>query len=268
MANWGNIKVRGNVSDRRGFAPKLGGISITGLALLMLLSYATGGNPLEILSTIEEVPLQNNTNLQQQFAGEDEYEIFASTVLGSNNEVWENIFQSQGKTYTEPTLVLFREATESGCGGAYSEIGPHYCPLDKTIYLDETFFEELTERFGASGGDVAEAYVIAHEVGHHVQNELDLLNRMNRTNEQSINIELQADCFAGIWAHFIKDLNVLNPGEIEEAMNAAAAVGDDRIQESITGNVNKETWTHGSSKQRVESFTRGYNEGKISACEL
>jgi predicted metalloprotease len=171
-------------------------------------------------------------------------------------------------------LVLFRTATNSACGTATSQIGPHYCPLDSTIYLDETFFDELTNRLGATGGDVAEAYVIAHEVGHHVQNELGIMNRVqtqqqalpSQANELSVQLELQADCFAGLWAHSIRDIGVFETNEIREAMDAAAAVGDDRIQERTQGYVNPENWTHGSSDQRVEWFNKGYQTGELSAC--
>ena len=161
------------------------------------------------------------------------------------------------------------------CGTATSQVGPHYCPLDKTIYLDETFFDELTNRFGAQGGDVAEAYVIAHEVGHHAQNELGIMTQVYDMRESdpqgadsaSVKLELQADCFAGLWAHSIKDIGVFEAGEIREAIDAAAAVGDDRIQEKVTGYVNPESWTHGSSAQRAEWFNRGYEEGQLAACE-
>jgi predicted metalloprotease len=155
-------------------------------------------------------------------------------------------------------------------------VGPHYCPLDKTIYLDETFFEELKNRFGAEGGDVAEAYVIAHEVGHHAQNELGIMSQVqkaqqssgNDANALSIKLELQADCFAGLWANSIKDQGVFEKGEIHEAMDAAAAVGDDRIQEKVIGYQNPESWTHGSSKERVEAFNKGYETGLLSSCNI
>jgi predicted metalloprotease len=151
---------------------------------------------------------------------------------------------------------------------ASSQVGPHYCPYDKKIYLDETFFDALVTELGASGGDVAEAYVIAHEVGHHVQNELGTLEAVNQSqdSEASINIELQADCFAGLWANSIKSAGVFDAGEIKEAMDAAAAVGDDHIQETVRGRVNPETWTHGSSEQRVKAFNTGYETGDLTSC--
>ena len=178
--------------------------------------------------------------------------------------MWAKEFKKENKNYIPPKLVLFRTATESGCGPATSEVGPHYCPLDQTIYLDETFFDELTKRFGAKGGDVAQAYVIAHEVGHHAQNGLGIMDQMknNPTNATSIKLEMQADCYAGLWANSIKDQGVLMPGEIGEAMDVAAAVGDDRIQKKVTGYINPETWTHGSSQQRVAWFNNGYSPRK------
>lgn len=189
--------------------------------------------------------------------------------------MWSNLFAQTGDAYTPPKLVLFRSATASSCGTATSQVGPHYCPLDQTIYLDETFFEELTNRFGAQGGDVAEAYVIAHEVAHHAQNELQIMDKVqmrresnpDEANDLSIKLELQADCFAGLWAYSIKDAGVFTQNEIYEAMDAASAVGDDRIQERTTGYSNPETWTHGSSAQRVNWFNKGYNSGQLSSCD-
>jgi uncharacterized protein len=264
MADWGKVLTRGNVEDRRGLSPAVGGISLTGVALLLLFNYLAGGDLTDVLNqlpTTQIQPQQQNLNTSE-FEGEDSYEVFASKVLGSNNETFNKLFEERNLVYNPPKLVLFRSATVSGCGTATSQVGPHYCTLDKTIYLDETFFEELTRRFGAQGGDVAEAYVISHEVGHHIQNELELM----RSN--SIQIELQADCLAGLWANSIKDLNILSPGEIGEAMDAAQAVGDDRIQEKVTGQVDSERWTHGSSAQRLEWFNKGYNGSSLSSCNI
>jgi predicted metalloprotease len=213
----------------------------------------------------------------EEFQGEDDYEVFASTVLGSNDKTWNEIFTANQLTYTPPNLVLFRTQTNSACGGANSQVGPHYCPLDETIYLDETFFDVLTERFGAEGGDVAEAYVIAHEVAHHVQNELNIMDEVQtrqqsagsqeEANQYSVALELQADCFAGVWANSIKDLGVFLPGEINEAIDAAESVGDDRIQQAVQGRVSPESWTHGSSQQRKDWFNIGYETGDPSRCD-
>lgn len=271
MADWSKILNRGRIEDRRSLAPAaIGGLSFTGVALLFLINVLTGGSTGDFLHQLESIPIEQQQNVNSaQFEGQDSYEVFTSAVLGSTNEMWSSLFSRMNQPYLEPKLVLFRVATESGCGYASSDVGPHYCPLDKTIYLDETFFEELTRRFGARGGDVAEAYVIAHEVGHHVQNELGIMEKVrdNRSNELSIKLELQADCFAGLWANSISDKGVFEPGEIHEAMDAAAAIGDDRIQKSVTGQVNPESWTHGSSQQRVEWFDTGFNAESLTTCD-
>jgi predicted metalloprotease len=268
MADWGKILSRGNVEDRRGMAPvALGGLSLTGVIVVLAFNFLTGGDMTDVLRQLESTQVEQGQQVDtSQYAGNDSYETFASTVLGSNNDVWRSLFSQEGKRYTEPKLVLFRAATQSGCGTATSDVGPHYCPIDQTVYLDETFFDELQSRFGAKGGDVAQAYVIAHEVGHHAQNELGTMDQGMDSNEFSVKLELQADCYAGIWAHSIKDKQILEPGEIEEAMDAAAAVGDDRIQKRVQGYVNPESWTHGSSAERVKWFTTGYDSGSRSAC--
>lgn len=267
MADWDKITSRGNVEDRRGFAPLAGGVSLVGVVLVVAFNILTGGSIGDVLQQVASLP-PSSTEQQKvttQYDGPDTYETFTSTVLGSNNDAWSAIFQGQHKIYHQPKLVLFRGSTESACGGADSRVGPHYCPEDSTIYLDETFFDELSSRFGAKGGDVAQAYVISHEVGHHVQNLLGTINVT--TNEESIKLELQADCYAGIWASTLKDKGIFDPGEIGEAMDAAQAVGDDRIQEKVQGYVNPESWTHGSSAQRVQWFTTGYNSGRIEKCD-
>jgi len=276
MALWDRLGSRGNVEDRRSMVPAaMGGLSLTGVVILLLFNYFAGGDITDVLTQLENVPVETQTTTEKtEFMGEDSYEVFASTVLGSNNDMWTDLFQKTNDTYTPPKLVLFRTATNSSCGTATSQVGPHYCPIDETIYLDETFFEELKTRLDAKGGDVAEAYVIAHEVAHHAQNEFGIMDQVNtareqspdQSNELSVKVELQADCFAGLWAYSIRDKQVFLPGEIEEAMDAAAAVGDDRIQKKVTGTVNPETWTHGSSEQRVTWFNKGFESGSLSAC--
>lgn len=271
MANWGKISARGNVEDRRAMLPAaVGGIGVAGVVLLLLFNVMTGGDPADILTQLEDIPVEQQNVDTREFEGSDNYEVFTSTVLGSNNRMWTELFAKADRIYDGPRLVLFRGATESECGTAVSEAGPHYCPLDRTIYLDETFFDELVSRLGATGGDVAEAYVIAHEVGHHVQNELGLMERSQLgmvDSDMSVQLELQADCFAGLWANSLRDMGIFEPGEIHEAMDAASAVGDDRIQERTTGYVNPETWTHGSSRERVEWFDKGYETGRFSSCD-
>ncbi len=244
--------------------------------MVVLLTLLGGGSGLdEIVGQLQQA--QPPQQQPEEFEGLDDYEEFASTVLGSTDQTWTEIFEASGLTYSLPTLVLFRSATESACGGATSAVGPHYCPLDETIYLDETFFDELVNRLGAEGGDVAEAYVIAHEVGHHVQNRLGVMDQVRRAQEQagsqadvndlSVRLELQADCFAGVWANSIRDAGVFGPNEIEEAFDAASAVGDDRIQQRVQGQIDPERWTHGSAAQRVEWFNQGYQTGDPSTCD-
>jgi predicted metalloprotease len=274
------LGTRGNVQDRRGMGGAgmaVGGLGGVGLIIFLLISFLGGGSGMgDVMGQLVPAPSQTDEQ-PEEFQGADDYEVFASTVLGSTDEMWSGVFEGSGLTYPLPTLVLFRGSTTSACGGASSSVGPHYCPPDETIYLDETFFDELTSRLGAEGGDVAEAYVIAHEVGHHVQNRLGIMDRVQtmqtqassqeEANEVSVRLELQADCFAGVWAYSIRDLGVFLPGEIDEALDAAAAVGDDRIQQSVTGQVNPESWTHGSSEQRVDWFTTGFESGDASACD-
>lgn len=272
MADWDQITDRGNVEDRRGMGPvAIGGFGVLGIVVTLLANFIGGPDTArtinEVLNQLEASQSQSQNVSTGEFAGNDSYEVFATKVLGSTNKTWRDILAQTGKPYDEPRLVLFRNATQSGCGIANSQVGPHYCPADSTIYIDETFFDEL-KKFGASGGDVAEAYVIAHEVGHHVQNYLGIMERAQsaaaQDNQASINLELQADCFAGIWIKSVS--NIFEPGEVREAIEAAAAVGDDRIQQKVEGQINPETWTHGSSAQRVEWFNRGFESGRPSEC--
>lgn len=279
MARWNRIGSRGNVQDRRGMGGPglaIGGLGGVGVIIVLLLNLFGGGGGLDQIIGQLETPQQPQEQ-PAEFQGEDDYEVFASTVLGSTDDTWEAIFTASDLTYAEPTLVLFRDGTSSACGSASSAVGPHYCPLDETIYIDETFFDELVSRFGATGGDVAEAYVIAHEVGHHVQKRTGVMEQVQSAQQQagsqeeandlSIRLELQADCFAGVWAYSLRDAGVFLPGEIQEAIDAAASVGDDRIQERVQGQVSPETWTHGSSEQRVEWFTKGFESGDPALCD-
>ena len=283
MARWNKLGTRGNVEDRRGVgrpAAAVGGLGAIGVVIVMLMTLLGGGGEGldEIVGQLQETQVPQQAAVQpEEFAGEDEYEVFASTVLGSTDETWGEIFVASNLTYAEPTLVLFRGSTQSACGGANSAVGPHYCPPDETIYLDETFFDEMTRSLGAQGGDVAEAYVIAHEVGHHIQNQIGVMDEVRNAqqasgsqeaaNALSVQMELQADCFAGVWANTLRDSGVFLPKEIQEAIDAAASVGDDRIQQQVQGQISPEKWTHGSSAQRVEWFTRGFETGDPSQCD-
>ena len=190
---------------------------------------------------------------------------FSKKVFSDVDRTWAGVFQRAGREYSQPTLVLFTQATQSSCGGASASVGPHYCPTDGKVYLDLSFFRELRDRFGASG-DFAHAYVIAHEVGHHVQNVLEILERVEN-REDAIRLELQADCLAGVWGYTAEKRGLLEPGDVQEGLDAAAAVGDDRIQQRTTGRVTPENWTHGSSEQRMKWFTRGMNKGDPAACD-
>ncbi len=281
MAKWDDIQSSGDVEDRRGMSP--GGIALSGvggLVLFLAFMFLGGGENASVLEQVlgqvaEQQTGTTQTEQPEEFKGADQYETFTKKVLGSNNDTWSGIFTVLGRTYEPPKLVLFRQMTQSGCGAASTEVGPHYCPEDQTIYLDETFFDELQKRFGGSSGDVAQAYVIAHEAGHHVQNLLGDMARVmeaqqadpDNANAYSTALELQADCYAGVWMNSLSSSGILKDGEIEQALSAASAVGDDHIQKSTTGRTNPESWTHGSSKQRVEWFQNGYKTGKIDSCK-
>ncbi len=268
MALWDTITSSGDVEDRRGQAPSaIGGLGVVGTIIVLGFTLLSGGS-VDVQNVLSQLQSQSTkTSSNGTFVDTKNYKLFAQKVLGSNNDIWKKELAKRNIQYKEPKLVLFRGSTQSGCGGADSQTGPHYCPVDKTIYLDETFFEELTNRFGAKGGDVAEGYVIAHEVGHHVQNILSTLSKYDtRDPKISIKTELQADCFAGVWAGDVTSQGVIAADEIEEAVDAASAVGDDRIQKSTSGRVNPETWTHGSSAQRKQWFLTGYTTKDSTKC--
>jgi uncharacterized protein len=267
---WKRLPSGGNVEDRRGMS---GGIPIgvggggLGLVLLLVIALLTGnvpgggssGGPLDAFPTVQAT----GTNPVED--PDATLKDFSDRVFTDVDNTWAQIFQQTGKTYNHPRLVLFTQATQSACGGASSAVGPHYCPPDQTVYLDLSFFRELRDRFGASG-DFAHAYVIAHEVGHHVQNELGIMDRVEN-REDGIRLELQADCLAGVWGYTAEKRGLLDPGDTREALDAAAAVGDDRIQQQTQGRVTPENWTHGSSEQRMKWFTRGMNKGDPAACD-
>lgn len=276
MAQWDDIASEGNVEDRRSAAPAAVITGAGGLVALLLtlgLGYFGLNIPQstveEVLSTVQSLQAGQVKRSTQpaEFQGNDSYEVFTKKVLGSTDEVWTNIFQQNNRTYTKPRLVLFRQNTQSGCVIAATQVGPHFCPADETIYLDETFFDELHTRFGSNIGQVAQAYVIAHEVGHNVQNQLGAFDTSGSMSaSDSIDIELQADCYAGIWAYVQAKNGLFEDGDIDQALSAAAAVGDDHIQQVEGMRVNPETWTHGSSVERVNAFKTGYTTGQPSKC--
>lgn len=273
MANWDSITSVGDVEDRRGTSSALaftGGGGIVVLLLTLGLNYLGLDVSPNTLSTVVDSlgSSQVDTKVQPtEFQGEDSYEVFASKALGSTNTVWESVFAKNSLTYQQPHMVLFRNTTNSACGIATTDIGPFYCPSDQTIYLDETFFDDLRDRFGGNTGDVAQAYVIAHEVGHNVQYQMGLFDSLDQDSQLgAIETELQADCYAGVWAYAENKNGLFANGEITQATDAASVVGDDNIQLQTTGRISPESWTHGSSAQRVAAFNKGYNAGQPSMC--
>ena len=264
-----------NIEDRRGFRMsgtpmRAGGLGLGGLLILALFSYLTGADPLELIDQTgsgPSAPVEGPTGAPADAAGQQ-----ISRILGDTEDTWDAVFQRDvGRSYPAPTLVLFSDAVESACGMNSAAVGPFYCPPDRKVYIDLSFFRDLDQRFGAPG-DFAQAYVIAHEVGHHVQNVLGIFDQVRRqagrqdANQLSVLQELQADCLAGIWGHYAARKNLLEPGDAEEGLTAAAAIGDDRIQRRTQGRVTPESWTHGSSEQRVEWLKRGLDSGRLDAC--
>ena len=276
---WRNLERSENVQDRRGQGAKvaggIGGLGIIGV-LLALFMGGGGGDVGDLLGQLAAPATTAPAQDTSEFEGIDDDEAFVMAILGTTETLWEGFFSANGQTYDPARVVLFSEATESACGGANSATGPHYCPLDETVYIDLTFYDELKKRFGAEGGDFAEAYVLAHEIGHHIQQETGIMDevrsiqqsRPGDANEYSVRLELQADCLAGVWANSIfQRENVLERGDIAEGLSAAGAVGDDRIQMTTTGRVNPESFTHGTSEQRINWFNVGYETGDPAACD-
>ena len=278
---WRGERESDNVEDRRGMSisrgAKVGGIGGIGLIAVVVISMLMGVDPTSILQTVQQ-NTQSPISVEQSAttAANDDMRNFVAVVLAETEDVWNDTFQQAGKTYEEPKLVLFSGAVDSACGMADSAVGPFYCPGDHKVYLDLAFFEDLHSRFGASG-DFAQAYVIAHEVGHHVQTLLGISDKVrelqsqvskSERNKLSVMMELQADCLAGMWANQAdKKRNILEAGDIEEGLNAASAVGDDRIQKQTQGYVVPDGFTHGSSAQRVSWFKRGLEQGNINSCD-
>ncbi|WP_169779871.1 KPN_02809 family neutral zinc metallopeptidase [Campylobacter curvus] len=236
-----------------------------------VVAYFMGYNPLALIEGGSTASAQKSVDSPE----EKQKVAFVSAVLAQTEDVWGKIFSEQGARYKEPNLVLFRNAVSSKCSFASSQTGPFYCPVDQKVYLDLGFFDELANRYKAAG-DFAQAYVIAHEVGHHVQNLLGTLENIqtlkSRTKSQveqnalQVKVELQADCYAGVWAHYMGQYKVLEDGDIEEALNAASAIGDDTLQKHYQGRVTPDSFTHGSSKQRMSWFKKGFEGGKLSSC--
>ena len=270
---WRGERQSSNIEDRRGMSR--GGIAVgggLGGIVLIALALLFGADPREVL---EQVPTGGQGPAQQSSRPlnpeEEELKQFVAAVLASTEDVWHEQFRQIGRQYREPTLQLFTDRAESACGVAGAAVGPFYCPGDEKIYIDLSFFRELGTRFRAPG-DFAQAYVISHEVGHHIQNLLGTMDQVNSArgrnsergnNELSVRLELQADFYAGVWAHYAQRKGVVEPGDYEEALGAASAVGDDRLQREGQGYVVPDSFTHGTSAQRVEWFRRGFESGDI-----
>jgi predicted metalloprotease len=273
---WQGLPGSDNIEDRRGMGRGVGVVSVGGLGgllLLLIISALTGTNPLDLISTapdIQQEQPRGTTGLREN----DAQAKFISVVLADTENTWTEIFGQRGQAYVPPILVLFDGATQSACGLGRAEVGPFYCPVDRKVYLDLSFFRELDQRFGAPG-DFAQAYVVAHEVGHHVQNLLGIAGKVaaaqrqsdeSTSNALSVRLELQADCYAGVWGHYAGSRGLLDPGDAEEGLHAAAAIGDDRLQRMAQGEVVPESFTHGSSADRVRWLRRGLENGSIDSC--
>jgi uncharacterized protein len=293
---WRDARESDNVDDERGSgSPMRGGmpLGLGGIAIVVVASLLLGKNPLQILSLLMDLQggngtVQTQTDDSDQPDGSrpdnpaanpahDETVHFVRAILGETEDVWGGVFQDAGKQYARPRLVLFSGAVQSACGGATAASGPFYCPNDRQVYLDLSFFDEMRARLGG-GGDFAYAYVIAHEIGHHVQNQLGIFDKVQRlrargepsegANGLSVRQELQADCFAGVWANHSEARHKwLEAGDIDEALGTASAIGDDRLQKQTQGTVVPDAFTHGTSQQRVRWFKTGFERGDVGACD-
>ena len=274
---WEGQRESSNIEDRRGMGPaRVGGMGIGGIVLVLAVSYFTGTNPLTLINMLNGVQslTQSSEPMESGPTGppSDQLGKFASVVLADTETTWKQLL---GPRYEEPRLVLFSDGVHSACGTTSSAVGPFYCPGDRKVYLDLSFFHELTQRLGAPG-DFAQAYVIAHEVGHHVQNLTGIAGKITRLQHQasdkeanalSVRMELQADCYAGVWGyHANRKRALIEPGDFEEGLKAAAAIGDDRLQKMGQGYVHPEIWTHGSSGQRMTWLRRGLESGDPDTC--
>jgi predicted metalloprotease len=269
-----------NVEDRRGHrisrARGVGGGGIGMIILILIISWLTGTNPLSLLQMTGGMPSGQPEVVEGPAPPDNEQTIFIKRALGDMEDTWTQLFAQGGERYQAPTLVLFEEAVQSACGFASAATGPFYCPADGKVYLDLSFFRELDQRFGAPG-DFAQAYVLAHEVGHHIQNLLGVNQQVTRLQQQarsqaeanqlSVRLELQADCFAGVWGNHAARQDLLEEGDVDEGLRAAAAIGDDRLQRQAQGRVVPESFTHGSSEQRAEWLRRGLSSGQINSCD-
>src|SRR5512145_2699898 len=272
---WEGRRTSQNVEDRRGIRfGRAGGIGLGTIVLALVAAYF-GVDPSVVLQGTQ--PAQQAEQVPYQESPEEAHlREFVSVVLADTEDAWGAIFSAAGRTYEQPSLVLFSGAVESACGFAQAAVGPFYCPADRKVYIDLSFYQDLQSRFGAPG-DFAQAYVVAHEVGHHVQNLLGISDKVHAArsqvseteyNQLSVRLELQADCLAGVWAnHADRSRQVVEPGDIDEALNAASNIGDDRLQRRSQGRVTPDSFTHGSSAQRAGWFRRGFQSGNIGSCD-
>jgi len=269
---WQGRRRSSNVEDRRGSRIKRGGG--IGIILLGLVAMYFGIDPQLAMNVGSQLGVGGSQVEQTEYkpsAAEQEKAAMVETVLADTEDVWNQVFAGGGARYKEPRLVMFTGAVQSGCGMAQASMGPFYCPADQKVYIDLAFYDEMKSKFGAPG-DFAQAYVVAHEVGHHVQHLLGLDKKVGNdrhgAESGSVRLELQADCFAGVWAnHTEKHKHFLEQGDVEEALNAASAIGDDTLQRRSSGMVKPDSFTHGSAKQRVRWFKRGLEQGKLDACD-
>jgi predicted metalloprotease len=253
-------------------------VGLGGIVVLLVAGYLLGIDPLTLLAGVQasQIPIESGQPLPPNGASGDPLADFVSVVLADTEDTWNELFAASGQGYRPPRLVLFSDAVSSACGLGQSAMGPFYCPLDEKVYIDLGFYRDLQDRFGAPG-DFAQAYVIAHEVGHHVQNLLGISEQVQRRRQQvseaegnrlSVRLELQADCLAGVWAHHAdRSRQLLEQGDVEEGLRAAAAIGDDRIQRRTQGEVVPESFTHGSGDQRVRWFRTGLETGDVESCD-
>jgi len=272
---WSGRRQSDNMEDRRGVSGGkiVAGGGIIGLIVLVVNMFMGGDNSAIINEITNQVQQGSPQETVELSARDKEMGEFVATVLADTEDVWSKIFAEKGMTYENPKLVLFRDGVQTACGGASSASGPFYCPSDHKVYMDLAFFDELQSRFGAKGGDFAIAYVIAHEIGHHVQILLGTSDKVRKlqedtdqagANKLSVGLELQADFYAGVWAHYDQKMNnILEDGDIEEALSAANAVGDDAIQKKAQGHIVPDSFTHGTSAQRMYWFKKGFESGNI-----
>lgn len=276
---WERARRSRNVEDRRGRRVAAGGgIGLAGLGLVIVIGLLLGKNPVELLGLVQQLEQGGSPSARGPASPPDpESRAFIEAILGETEDVWSELFAARGARYPAPTLVLFSGAVQSACGRASSAMGPFYCPADQQVYIDTSFFDQMERRLGG-GGDFAEAYVIAHEVGHHVQTvtgTIDVVHRARRRGENVegaegllVRQELQADCYAGVWGYRAQQRHQwLEPGDIDEALNTASAIGDDHLQRQSRGTVVPDSFTHGTAEQRVRWFRRGFESGDPARCD-